>query len=110
MVNQIIYLKKSTKPNKKIMVTINNKTIHFGAEGYSDYTKHKDKERKQRYIARHKSRENWTKTGIKTAGFWSRWILWNKPTLLGSIQDTSKKFKIKIKRGNPPKKSRSTKR
>jgi len=59
--------------------------IHFGANGYSDYIKHKDDERKKRYILRHKANENWTSTGILTAGFWSRWVLWNKPDLRTTI-------------------------
>ena len=54
-----------------------------------------EKER-QNYIARHKVRENWNKSGIHTAGFWSRWILWNKPTLQESINDVEKRFNIKI--------------
>lgn len=97
-----VYLQKSNKPNKKYMVTIGRKTVHFGSVGYSDYTKHKDPDRKKNYISRHKTRENWTKSGIKTAGFWSRWILWNEPGLLKSIKATEKKFKIKIIRGKPP--------
>ena len=68
--------------------------IHFGANGYSDYTKHKDDERKKRYILRHKENENWTSTGILTAGFWSRWVLWNKPDLKTSIDNTKKRFKL----------------
>ena len=39
---ETIYLKKSTRGDKKFMVTVNDKKIHFGASGYSDYTKHKD--------------------------------------------------------------------
>ena len=102
-----IYLQKSSNKKKKYMATIvqddcRNKTVHFGAAGYSDYTKHKDKERLARYNKRHKPRENWTKSGIKTAGFWAKWILWNKPTLSGSINHTASKFKIKIIRGKPP--------
>ena len=93
-----ITLKKSSKSDKKYMVIINlsksnsKKTIHFGAKDYSDYTKHKDSERKQRYITRHKKTENWKKSGIESAGFWSRWILWNKPSFKGSITDTEKRF------------------
>lgn len=30
------------------------KTTHFGASGYSDFTQHKDEERKKRYLERHK--------------------------------------------------------
>lgn len=96
----IVYLCKSTKSDKKYMVKIDSKTVHFGAAGMSDYTKHKDSERKSRYITRHKKRENWNKSGIKTAGFWSRWLLWNKSSLKSSITDIEKKFKIKIIRKN----------
>ena len=94
----VVYLKKSTKPEKKYMVYVDGKTIHFGARGMSDYTKHKDKERMKRYSARHKrGGENWSKNGIKTAGFWSKWLLWNKPTISQSKKDISNRFKIKFK-------------
>jgi hypothetical protein len=40
---------------------------------------HKDEARKARYIQRHQhNHENWNDKD--TAGFWSRWLLWNKPT------------------------------
>lgn len=92
-----IVLKRSDKPDKKYMVKVDNKTIHFGSRGMSDFTKNKDPERKNRYIARHKKRENWTKSGIKSAGFWSKHILWNKPTIRESIKNTENRFNIKIK-------------
>ena len=117
MPKQVIYLYPSTKKTHKYMAVIGNKTVHFGAKGYSDYTKHKDKERMKRYVKRHKARENWGKSGIKTAGFWSRWVLWNKPSLTASIKDLEKRFNVKVvqKRGKPKKKrsrskSRSRKR
>lgn len=107
MTKYIVYFQKATSKGKKYKVVIfkpdgSKCTVQFGAAGYEDYTMHKDKERKERYISRHKSREKWTKTGICTAGFWSRWILWNKPTLTGSIKNTSSKFGITIKRSKPP--------
>ena len=92
-----IIIKPSTRKNKKFMAIIENKKIHFGQKGASDYPTHKDKNRKERYIARHKKRENWTKSGIKTAGFWSKNILWNKSTIKQSIKDIEGKFKLKIK-------------
>jgi hypothetical protein len=92
-----IVLKRSNKSDKKYMVKVDNKTIHFGSAGMSDFTKNKDPERKNRYILRHKKRENWTKSGIKTAGFWSKHILWNKPTIRESIKNTENRFNIKIK-------------
>jgi hypothetical protein len=36
------------------------RTTHFGAEGMSDYTKNRDKDRKQRYLQRHRRNENWS--------------------------------------------------
>ena len=91
-------LQKSTRRDKKYSITTpDEKIIHFGATGYEDYTTHKDPKRKQRYIARHKSREDWTKSGINTAGFWAYHLLWNKPSLVESIKDTEKRFNIRIK-------------
>ena len=67
------------------MVRVSNKTIHFGADGYDDYTTHKDPKRKAQYIARHKNNEDWNNP--ETAGFWARWLLWNKPSLNDPIAD-----------------------
>ena len=69
------------------------KTVSFGAAGMSDYTLHEDPERKERYIPRRKKKEDWTKAGIKTPGFYAKHVLWNKPTLKGSVDDLNKKFK-----------------
>ncbi len=45
------YPYKSDKPNKKYyIITNDNKKVYFGASGYSDFTIHKDEERKLRYI------------------------------------------------------------
>jgi len=75
------------KDNKKI------KTTHFGATGYSDYTKHKDENRKKLYDSRHKKNENWN--AFKSAGSLSKNILWNKETISASIKDYKKKFNLK---------------
>ena len=89
------YPYKSDKPNKKYyIITNDNKKVYFGATGYSDFTIHKDETRKQRYINRHKKNENWTKSGINTAGFWSRWILWHLPTIKESYNDIKRRFNI----------------
>lgn len=87
----------STRADKKFMViTPNGKKIHFGADGYEDFTIHHDEDRKKRYISRHQNNEDWSINGINTAGFWSRWLLWNKPTIKASINDISDKFNIVI--------------
>lgn len=86
---------KSDKPSKKLCVVHHGRKIHFGATGYSDFTKHKDIERRDRYDARHRKTEHWNDS--TTAGFWAKWILWNKPTIIGSARDTAKRFGIKIR-------------
>jgi hypothetical protein len=98
MSSRTFILKKSDLLQKKFSVTdiSTGKTIYFGAKGYGDYTLSKDKVKKANYIARHAPREVWGKSGIDTAGFWSRWILWNEPTIEQSVRDTEKKFNIKI--------------
>lgn len=69
-------------------------TVNFGASAYSDFTKHKNEDRKRRYIARHRRRERWDKRGIDTAGFWSRWLLWNKPSIRASKRFMRDNFEI----------------
>ena len=89
------YPYKSDKTTKKYYIITNqNKKVYFGAAGYSDFPTHKDEARKQRYINRHKNNENWGKSGIDTAGFWSRWLLWNLPTIKASYEDIKRKFNI----------------
>ena len=86
-----IIFKKSSKAGKKYDAVIDGKkTVSFGATGYSDFTKHKDEDRKNNYIARHKPNQDWK--DHTTAGFWVKNILWNKPTVEASVRDTNKKF------------------
>ena len=86
-----IVITPSDKPTKKFEARIDGKkSIHFGAKNYEDYTIHKDPERKERYIDRHSKNEDWNNP--LTAGFYSRWILSNKPTITESIRDTNRRF------------------
>lgn len=84
--------KADDKKHKYYIITKTGKKISFGAYGYSDYTQHKDETRKQRYINRHKNKENWNKTGIDTAGWWSRWLLWHLPTIKDSYNYIKNRF------------------
>ena len=66
-----IIIKKSSKAGKKYDAGIDGqKTVSFGATGYSDFTKHKDEDRKKNYIARHKPNQDWK--DHTTAGFWAK--------------------------------------
>jgi hypothetical protein len=94
------YLYPSELATKKWRIeTPSGKSVNFGAEGYEDYTMHKDKERMERYVARHsRGNENHLKSGINTAGFWSRWLLWSEPSIPKAIRLIEKKFGIHIVR------------
>jgi len=93
---RLVRIVKSDRPEKKLAATFENthtkrmKVVHFGAAGMSDYTIHKDAERKQRYINRHKKNEHWDDP--VTAGALSRWMLWNKTSLKASIDDYKRRF------------------
>lgn len=91
-----IKLKKSPNKKKKFRVIFpDNSHVDFGAVGYSDYTIHKNPNRMKLYLKRHGSgKEDWTKKGIKTAGFWSRWLLWSKPSLTEAKKLIENKFNL----------------
>lgn len=76
--------------HKFMAVFPEGKVVRFGRVGYSDYTIHKDKLRMERYITRHRKRETWGKNGQYTAGFWSRWLLWSKPSLDAARKETQR--------------------
>ncbi len=100
-----VEIKRSSNPEKKLMAVFEDKdgkkikTTHFGQRGASDYTKHGEKERMQRYLERHgggtttSTKENWKDP--TTAGALSRWVLWNKPSLSGSFSNFKSRFGLK---------------
>jgi hypothetical protein len=99
-----VEVKRSTNDEKKLMAVFTypdgkTKTTHFGQRGASDYTKHGEKERMERYLERHgggtttSTKEDWKDP--TTAGALSRWILWNKPSLSASFNDFKKRFNLK---------------
>ena len=95
-----VQLKKSTTQGKKYTAVFYDeetrkkiKTTHFGAVGYQDFTQHKDEDRKQAYLARHKNNENWA--DYKSAGALSRWLLWSKPSVSASYNDYIRKFNLR---------------
>ena len=97
---KFVSLKRSPNPEKKFRVTLIDDeqklhTVDFGQQGYSDYTIHKDPKRKALYLARHSGmNEDWKKSGVTTAGFWSRWYLWNLPSREASLADLRKRFSL----------------
>lgn len=97
-VKRLIKIVKSKRPEKKYdayfeMANGTVKRTSFGAAGMSNYTRHKNSARKQRYITRHTGKgENWSDP--TTPGALSRWILWNKTGFRESIADFKKRFNL----------------
>jgi hypothetical protein len=96
---RVIILKPSTLKTKKFKAVLFDdnlkkiKTINFGQKNAEDFTIHKDEARKVKYIKRH-GKEDWS--DLMKAGTYSRYILWNLPSLDDSIDDFSKKFNILV--------------
>ena len=120
----IVQLKRSPKASKKFRVILEDgDAVDFGAKGYSDYTVHKTPKRMRSYVRRHggiipkeierlengrqihkamlhvktSTKEDWSESGIRTAGFWSRWLLWSEPSLERAKRRVSKLFDIDFK-------------
>jgi hypothetical protein len=96
---RLISVEQSSDPKKKLDVKIETdkgrmRTIRIGQKGASDFTQHRMQGRKNLYLSRHQAREDWTKDGVLTAGFWARWLLWNKETLQESIRDVKSRFSL----------------
>ena len=116
-----VKITKSPNSKKKFRAILEDgRTVDFGASGYSDYTKHKNPSRMRSYVLRHgghvprqtieerdpkkiqtkmlkvnrSDKENWDRSGIDGAGFWSRWYLWSYPTVEGVKKLMSKRFGI----------------
>ena len=70
----------SKTKNKKYYVVYKGNRINFGAKNMSDYTIHKDPERRDRYRARHmkiKNKQGQLVYKLKTSpSFWSLNLLW----------------------------------
>ena len=106
MIKVVKFRKLKSGPKKYEITFLKNGKKYvrkFGAAGMSDFTIHKDKERRERYISRHK-KDLKSKDPMKP-GYLSMFILWNKPSLRASLADYKRrlgtynrtgKFPIKI--------------
>lgn len=89
-------LSTSNRPSKKYKIVQGGgigRVVHFGESVDEDYIQHQNEARKQSYLRFH---EGEYETFRHQAGFWARWLLWNKITLQESVQDVQRKFNIKI--------------
>ena len=89
-----VTIKPSGNPRKKLDAVIEDlgrtRIVSFGQKGAADFTTHNNPERKDRYMARHRPRENWNNP--HTAGFWAAHVLWNKSSKAASVRDIERRF------------------
>jgi len=73
---------ESKQKGKKYVIKFSNptKTVHFGSEGSSTYIDHKDKTKRDNYMARHGVNEDWSDP--MSAGALSLYLLWGPYTTL----------------------------
>lgn len=69
--------------------------VDFGSSEHDNYTIHKDPERKRLYQIRHKNDHI---NDPYSAGFWSWWVLWNKPSLSDSFKEATSLYHKLIRR------------
>ena len=87
----MIEVTKSNAKGKKYTAELpSGKRVHFGAKGYQDFTQHRDEARRKNYLARHGGGgQDWGDR--ETAGYWSRWLLWEK----GSLKSAAAALRLK---------------
>ena len=90
-----VVIQRSSNPEKKYDAIIGvRRKVPFGAQGMKDFTTHHHPMRKVRYLARHGGQnQDWTRSGLETAGFYARNLLCNKPTLRESVADLNSRYK-----------------
>ncbi len=98
-----VEIMKSKYPDKKYTIILyypddgkKRKTLQIGQAGAEDFILGASETKKNSYIKRHQARENFGISGIDTRGFWSRWLLWEKPSLTEAIKNIEKKFDVDI--------------
>lgn len=99
---RLVSIKPSRRAGKKLTAVFElagrQKTVHFGAKSYQDFTRYwkRDpalaKAKRQAYITRHRVTEDWKDP--TTPGALSRYILWEKPTVAASIAAFRRRFRV----------------
>ncbi len=84
--------KNSTRKDKRFMLIIDNKRIHFGSPTGYTYVDGATENTKENYLKRHLALgEDWTE--INPASL-SRFILWDTPNINTNITNYFKRFGI----------------
>lgn len=99
---RLLGIAPSTRRDKKLMATFvtakGSKVVHFGGAGCQDYTKYSEidpvlaRKKRMQYIARHRVNEDWSDP--TTPATLSRFILWERPTIISAITAYKRRFKV----------------
>lgn len=92
---KLLYISPSTRKDKKYAAHFSDGFVaHFGQYGADDYTIHKNKERRTRYLIRHSNEHPaWYDNPYSPAAL-SRWLLWEKPDINDAIIAYKNRFRI----------------
>jgi len=95
------YIKSSPRDDKRYRVVMSKDgsqhSHDFGKPGATTYKDGASEDKRKNYLKRHSQMgEDWTQSGIHSAGFWSRWLLWEKRTLRGAAKHIQDKFNLKV--------------
>lgn len=97
--NESLKLYPSTIKGKRYTVYVpkgdKQVKVDFGSSEHDNYTIHKDPERKRLYQIRHKNDHI---NDPYSAGFWSWYVLWNKPSLSDSFKEAISLYHETIRR------------
>jgi hypothetical protein len=93
-----IGLGKSTRPDKLYMAVVGRRKVHFGRKGVVYFVTKTpgDKAALKHDFLREHSGEDWSIDGVLTPQFWTRWVLWNKPSKAESIKNMQRRFNVSI--------------
>jgi hypothetical protein len=96
----VIVVKRSDVLGKKWQINIprhwGTQIIYCGNTRSPDYTDHKNLSLAVCYHRAHYQDEDWSPAANGQENFWTRWLLWNKPTVREAIVDMTDKFGFKF--------------
>jgi hypothetical protein len=82
----------STRKDKKLMLVLPTKKIHFGSAGSTTYVEGATEKQKENYLKRHAVNEDWSEVNPASL---SRFILWgDSRNIRINIDNYMKHFKI----------------
>lgn len=86
-------VKATDGKHKWVAVFADGKRVPFGAVGYEDFTQHHNHLRRENYLIRHKTTEDWNNP--RTAGALSRHLLWgDSPSLAKNLASFRRRFSL----------------